>query len=379
MKWIVAAAGLLMAAFGAYWGFTGSLIVQVERGWSAVIGGSVLFAAGMLMLALAALIGAVNRLARMGALAPGKARPAPPVPAAASTFSQEPPLSPEFSSAAHTAATDPAPAPVLEDRSQLKLDLEAEKAPAEAQATIPDARSPEATLADDAKAGATDVADAEAHPTAAAEPVPAPERAAPSAARRAARPERPVAPPPVQASRSAPAEPMAPMADQSLQPVPQAAPRIEVRPERQSELAAEPQAVRLQSKPTATARPVVPPPPPVPGRARFNRSPGVMTPPPRPVAPQRAPSPPVPPPPSAPSAATPSAPPPAPPAASPPESGPAEASVGWLERALRGETEAPAKSTQAQEAQTQEAQVQEAQADAQPFADALDGAVQQEV
>lgn len=76
MKWIVAAAGVLMAAFGAYWAITSYLIVQIERGWSGFISGAVLFAAGMLMLGLAALIAAVDRLARASAAAQDRLRTA---------------------------------------------------------------------------------------------------------------------------------------------------------------------------------------------------------------------------------------------------------------------------------------------------------------
>ena len=98
MKWLLATLGLLMVAAGGYWAFTGSLIVQVERGWSAVIAGSVVFSTGFLILALAALMGSVNRLAKDMRDARGaglRARPAtaqhvavasavnPPVPPAA--------------------------------------------------------------------------------------------------------------------------------------------------------------------------------------------------------------------------------------------------------------------------------------------------------
>ncbi len=115
MKWLVALLGLLMAAAGGYWGFTGSYIVQVERGWSAVIGGSVVFSTGMLILAVAALMGAVDRLAkatRAGATA--QPRPAPPAPVA--TQAETP-----------AAAVVPVPAASVEpeDKSQLKLELAA--------------------------------------------------------------------------------------------------------------------------------------------------------------------------------------------------------------------------------------------------------------
>ncbi len=130
MKWLLATLGLLMVAAGGYWAFTGSLIVQVERGWSAVIAGSVVFSTGFLILALAALMGSVNRLAKDMRDARGaglRARPAtaqhvavasavnPPVPPAASAELED------------KSSAEP------EDTSQLRLELVSSPAPVPVQ------------------------------------------------------------------------------------------------------------------------------------------------------------------------------------------------------------------------------------------------------
>ncbi len=117
MKWFLAALGLLMVAAGGYWAFTGSLIVQVERGWSAVIAGSVVFSTGFLILALSALMGSVDRLAKAMRDVQGAApRPVAARPQVASKV---------------TAASAPAPAVPEEtdDTSQLKLELVSAPAP----------------------------------------------------------------------------------------------------------------------------------------------------------------------------------------------------------------------------------------------------------
>jgi len=62
-KWIVLAAGALMSVSGLWWLWDGLGIVQVERGWSAVIAGSVIFSAGAVLMGLSALIRQVETLA----------------------------------------------------------------------------------------------------------------------------------------------------------------------------------------------------------------------------------------------------------------------------------------------------------------------------
>ncbi|MDP2357108.1 MAG: hypothetical protein Q8M31_13750 [Beijerinckiaceae bacterium] len=132
MKWLLAALGLLMVAAGGYWAFTGSLIVQVERGWSAVIAGSVVFSTGFLILALTALLGSVNRLAQeMRDARNAGARPDPATPqhvtvASAANKHAEP-----------TASAEP------EDKSQLRLELVSSPPPVPVQhAFMPPAPQP---------------------------------------------------------------------------------------------------------------------------------------------------------------------------------------------------------------------------------------------
>lgn len=62
MKWIVAAIGICAIVFGAWWGWIGWSIVQVERGWSALIAGTVIGGAGLLMLGLAAVMARIDAL-----------------------------------------------------------------------------------------------------------------------------------------------------------------------------------------------------------------------------------------------------------------------------------------------------------------------------
>lgn len=62
-KWIVLAAGALMSVSGLWWLWDGLGIVQVERGWSAVIAGAVIFSAGAVLMGLSALIRQVESLA----------------------------------------------------------------------------------------------------------------------------------------------------------------------------------------------------------------------------------------------------------------------------------------------------------------------------
>lgn len=52
LKWVIMAAGAALTIWGYWWGWTGWSIVEVERGWSAVISGAMVFAAGVVTLAI---------------------------------------------------------------------------------------------------------------------------------------------------------------------------------------------------------------------------------------------------------------------------------------------------------------------------------------
>ena len=58
-------AGLALAAFGAMWIWTGLDIVQVERGWSAVIAGAAMLAGGVVTAAIGVAILRLNEIARL--------------------------------------------------------------------------------------------------------------------------------------------------------------------------------------------------------------------------------------------------------------------------------------------------------------------------
>ena len=62
MKWIVAGAGVLLSIAGLYGLVTGASIIQVERGWASFIAGAVALSAGVITLALAALMGRIEQL-----------------------------------------------------------------------------------------------------------------------------------------------------------------------------------------------------------------------------------------------------------------------------------------------------------------------------
>ena len=53
---VVFAVGFVLACVGFWWLWTGLDIVQVERGWSAVIGGSTMLSAGLVIVAIAAVL-----------------------------------------------------------------------------------------------------------------------------------------------------------------------------------------------------------------------------------------------------------------------------------------------------------------------------------
>ena len=62
MKWIVAGAGVLLSIAGLYGLVTGASIIQVERGWASFIAGAVALSAGVLTLAIAAVITRIEQL-----------------------------------------------------------------------------------------------------------------------------------------------------------------------------------------------------------------------------------------------------------------------------------------------------------------------------
>jgi hypothetical protein len=62
MKWIVLAAGICAIVFGSWWGWVSWTIVELERGWSGMIAGTIVASAGALLLGLSALMGRVDAL-----------------------------------------------------------------------------------------------------------------------------------------------------------------------------------------------------------------------------------------------------------------------------------------------------------------------------
>jgi hypothetical protein len=84
MKYALLAVGLLLIAVGGYFVYTGSNIIEIERGWSAVIAGTTLLSAGIVTLALAAVVKSLDDLKQ--ALAGGEIgvakSAAPPLPSA---------------------------------------------------------------------------------------------------------------------------------------------------------------------------------------------------------------------------------------------------------------------------------------------------------
>ena len=298
MKWLVALLGLLMVASGGYWGFTGSLIVQVERGWSAVIGGAVVFSSGMLMLALASVMSALDRLSKATlASAEAKPRPAPAMPASAGVSQAQAPVA---------IVPVAAPAPEPEDKSQLKFEL---APPAKPEKLVPNTTSVGAPAV--APAGETVVVKAGAAETARRVdgfdvPEPKPARETPAAP--------PAANPPEPAAIDLPGPSNSLDASQQPefpQPPRRPAPNPPIRPI----------LPRPAAPPAASHARVrgAPPPPPPPGRVQPIR-PGLATPPPPPSIE------------------------PSPGADAPPPvraSSPDPQSIGWLERALRGGAQAP--------------------------------------
>lgn len=65
MKWLILLLGLSAMGFGGWWGWLGWSIVQVERGWSAVIAGAAIASSGLLMVGLAAVMARVDSLIKL--------------------------------------------------------------------------------------------------------------------------------------------------------------------------------------------------------------------------------------------------------------------------------------------------------------------------
>ena len=85
---LVLAVGAVLAVCGFVWVWTGLDVVQVERGWSAVIAGATMLSAGLVLGALAALIWQIGeiaaRLEPRQASVPTAAVPPAPAPVALS-------------------------------------------------------------------------------------------------------------------------------------------------------------------------------------------------------------------------------------------------------------------------------------------------------
>lgn len=62
LKWAIGAFGALLAFWGLWWGISGWGVVDVERGWSAMLAGAFVFGAGSVVMAIAALMHRVDAL-----------------------------------------------------------------------------------------------------------------------------------------------------------------------------------------------------------------------------------------------------------------------------------------------------------------------------
>lgn len=69
-KWVLLGAGAVLAVWGLYWGLTGWSIVEVERGWSAVVSGAAVFSAGAIISALGALCWQIEQFIKAAAISP---------------------------------------------------------------------------------------------------------------------------------------------------------------------------------------------------------------------------------------------------------------------------------------------------------------------
>ncbi len=62
LKWGICAIGAILALWGLWWGYTGYSVVEVERGWSALLSGATVFSAGAIILAIGALMARLDSL-----------------------------------------------------------------------------------------------------------------------------------------------------------------------------------------------------------------------------------------------------------------------------------------------------------------------------
>ena len=89
---IVFVAGMALALIGFWWLWTGLDIVQVERGWSAVIGGATILSAGLVIAAIAAVLVRLGEIARaLAAVRSPADAPASPQPLTTSVRPVPPP------------------------------------------------------------------------------------------------------------------------------------------------------------------------------------------------------------------------------------------------------------------------------------------------
>ncbi len=70
LKWGICAVGAILALWGLWWGYSGYSVVEVERGWSALLSGATVFSAGAMIMAIGALMSRIDAL-----IAAVKARP----------------------------------------------------------------------------------------------------------------------------------------------------------------------------------------------------------------------------------------------------------------------------------------------------------------
>ncbi len=154
MKWIVAGAGALLSIAGIYGLVIGESIIQVERGWATFIAGAVAGAAGLVILAIAALIDRVDQLSSVLSGTqisprdelPDSFPPAPPIFAPVVTQATEPdvqetrdfvPRAPMFRDAP-SLRVELAPEPVVEPAPIVEPAVEAEPEKIERPAALRD-------------------------------------------------------------------------------------------------------------------------------------------------------------------------------------------------------------------------------------------------
>lgn len=104
-------AGLAMAGAGAYGMLTGWDMVQLERGWSLFIGGSVVLSGGVVTAALGRVIAYLSRLARNQPAQTQQAQPASAVATAKTEAAETPAPRPKAEARPQKAPPQPPPAP----------------------------------------------------------------------------------------------------------------------------------------------------------------------------------------------------------------------------------------------------------------------------